>query len=214
MKIKLNPLFLLLAGCCFWGCKTFETAQIDLRNPSFEDTPQFSMPPDDWIDMGFPGETPPDVQPGFFGCTTKAHDGETYLGMVARDTKTNESLGQRFEEGIVMQKGKNYSFSLSLAHSKRFISLSKLTNKASNFDEPVKLVIWSMSKKTPHKRLELLAESPLIGHEEWRTYTFSMTPEKGHCYGIVLEVFWGNGPNEQTNGNILVDNCSSIILEE
>jgi hypothetical protein len=100
MKIKINLLCLLLAGYCFLGSGHLKTTQIDLKNPSFEDSPRAGMPPDDWTDMGFPGETPVDVQPGFYKCTTKAHHGQTYLGMVVRDNATNEAVGQMFGEGL------------------------------------------------------------------------------------------------------------------
>ncbi len=214
MKIKFTPWCFLLVACCFLSGRLVEVTKIDLKNPSFEGEPRAGEPPDDWTDMGFPGETPPDVQPGFFECTMKAHDGSTYLAMVVRDNETNEAVGQMFSNGFTMQKGKTYSFSLSLAQSKNYVSISRLTSQKRNFDKPVKLAIWSLTKNSLYEGVELLAESPLINHSDWRTYAFTMTPEKDDCYGIILEVYWASKPDRSTSGHILVDNCSSIILEE
>jgi hypothetical protein len=113
----------------------------------------------------------------------------------------------------MMQQGKTYSFSLSLAQSQNYVSISKSTYETQNFDKPVKLAIWSLSKRSP-KGVELLAQSPLINHSDWRTYTFTMTPEKEDCYGIILKAQWASEWSKGTNGNILIDNCSQIILQE
>jgi len=58
-----------------------------LPNPSFEGTPQPEIPPAGWA-ICTPGNSTPDVQPGNFGVYLPPSDGNTYLGMAARDNYT------------------------------------------------------------------------------------------------------------------------------
>ena len=74
---------------------------IELNNPSFEDFARASKEPRGWYDCGFPGETPPDVQPsGGFEVFKPAYEGRTYLGMVVRDNDTWESVAQRLSRPL------------------------------------------------------------------------------------------------------------------
>ena len=68
---------------------------IVLDNPSFEGKPGSSRVPEGWSSCGPAGETDPDIQPGFFGCTLKAAEGSSFVGMVTRDNYTWESLSQK-----------------------------------------------------------------------------------------------------------------------
>lgn len=101
---------------------------IYLTNPSFEDMPRHSIAPSGWYDCGFPGESPPDVQPnGEFGVTKPANHGATYLGMVVRDNDTWESVSQKLSRPL--KRGQCYEFSLDLARSELYISLSRANNR-------------------------------------------------------------------------------------
>ncbi|HAD11624.1 MAG TPA: OmpA family protein, partial [Saprospirales bacterium] len=73
--------FLLLSFTC-----SGLTAQdvIRLKNPGFESEPEFGVVPEHWINLGSTSETPPDIQPGFFGVVDKPYEGKTYLGLVVR----------------------------------------------------------------------------------------------------------------------------------
>jgi hypothetical protein len=205
--LKINCL--VVAGFCLLG-SSIQSEEINLINPSFEDVPQAGIPPYMWTDMGFEGETPPDVQPGFFGCKKKAYDGDTYLGLVTRDNETYEAVGQMFQNGAFIQVLAEYKFSLYLARSKQFESISKTINQKVNFDAPVKLRIWALDRTG--KRSELLDETDTIMEYDWFEYSFVLLPRKADYYGIVLEVYWEDETQIFKNGHLLIDHCSSIQL--
>lgn len=99
---------------------------IHFENPSFEDNPHDSYVPKGWYDCGFEQSSPPDVQPNnrhFLQMT--AHNGETFLGMVTRDNKTWERIGQSLRQPIVA--GKCYAVAIALAKSPIYLSYSSLT---------------------------------------------------------------------------------------
>jgi len=219
MKIRLWNIFLLLfllIGYC-------SPAQdvIHLNNPSFEDVPHvggdmYNRGPDGWYDCGFPGETPPDIQPNlepfkepFFGVTQRATDGKTYLGMVVRDNDTYEAIGQRFEKAI--EGGKKYAFNVYLSRSSTYVSLGRTEHsrgKPVNYTEPIKLRIWGGSRYCD--REELLAESPLIKSSFWKDYELIFEPKENHRY-IMFEAYYDELRANSYCGHILVDDCSRIV---
>lgn len=196
--------------------------EIPLVNPSFEGYPARGTKDIDfklsgWFDCApdyFRGQTPPDVQPGtmdFFDVTTLPVDGETYLGMVTRQNETWELVSQRLMSPL---KGGNcYSFHIDLARSETYVSqlLNEVdTTKKFNFNKPVVLRIWG-GRNLSDKR-ELLAESPAIGHTDWRTYSFEFNVKRDHDF-FILEAFYKTPTLLPYNGNILLDNASPFIRQ-
>jgi hypothetical protein len=178
-----------------------------LRNPSFEeDKPAAGIEPDGWLNMGAPGETPPDIQPGFFDVQLKAQDGKTYLGLATRDNNTWEGVGQ-WLDGF-LQKDSSYTFSLYLARSNSFISISRATQKEASYNAPTVLKIWGVNSTTQQE--ELLAESVPVSHSQWTLYTFTLKPTVADFDEINLMAYYAPG-FEQKNGNLLIDNCSAIV---
>ncbi|RMF22470.1 MAG: OmpA family protein, partial [Bacteroidetes bacterium] len=182
---------------------------IELFNPSFEDFPRYGNPPRGWYDCGFPGETPPDVQPlpdGQFQVSKPAKDGNTYLGIVVRDNDTWEMVAQRLSRPL--EKGKCYVFSLQLARSEVYRSQSRTTNELVNYTTPCKLRIWGGSNYC--QKVELLAESQTVINTTWKEYNFRFEPKQTHQY-IMLEAFYDTPVLFPYNGNILVDKASPIL---
>ena len=178
-----------------------------LKNPSFEDDkPAAGIVPKGWINMGAPGETPPDIQPGMFEVNLKAQDGKTYLGLVTRDNNTWEGVGQQLDG--FLRKDSSYTFSLYLARSNSFISMSKATLKESTYNAPTILKIWGVNTTTQQD--ELLAESVTVSHSAWTPYSFTLQPTVADFDEIDLMVYYAPG-FEQKNGNLLIDNCSQIV---
>ena len=203
--------FLVLCAAMLSGAK----AQVDtiyLRNSSFEDFPGHSQGVRNWIDCGFPGETPPDVQPfpssqvAAWGQLIPAHDGNTYLGMVVRDNDTYERVCQRLSQPL--QQGKCYQFSVFLTSSDHYISQSHKTRRLANYIKPTVLRIWGGNDYCD--RRELLSESETIDNKVWKKYEFDFNPEGNYSY-IMLEAFYKTPTLIVYNGNILVDNASAII---
>lgn len=185
---------------------------IFLTNPSFEDVPQQGRQPRGWEDCGFPGETPPDVQPSgqssfaFFEVVKPAYKDSTYLGMVVRDNDTWEMVSQRLSSQL---KGGNcYEFSLYLCRSELYVSQSRVNFQEANYTTPAKLRIWGGSSYCNKK--ELLAETSAIINTRWLKYDFKFKPKETHSY-IVLEAFYNTPVLFPYNGNVLVDNASPII---
>lgn len=195
----------------FGGTSNFAQAQeqkIQLKNPSFEDTPRHSQTPKDWIDCGFPGESEPDVQPsGEFGVTMLPQDGDTYLGLVVRDNSTWERVSQRLSGP--MEGGKCYEFSIYLAKSPQYLSQSRVTEEKVNYVRNAKLRIYGGFSSC--HRQQLLAESPLISSYNWRQFNFKFEPTDDFTY-ITFEAFYQTPNLFPYNGNILLDNASALTV--
>ena len=197
----MKKLLLVLLCICFL---TDASAQECLLagNPSFEDHSRHGKPPKGWYDCGFPRETPPDVLPGsFFNVTLEPYDGKSYLGMVVRDNSTWESVSQRTLK--TLQKDSTYNLSIYLARSELYISVSRVTDEAINYNEPAILRIWG--GKGYCDKQQLLGETaPIINHE-WEEYNFTFRPTDDWRY-ITLEAYYDpSRENAPYCGNILLD---------
>jgi len=184
-----------------------------LQNPSFEDKPAAGKPPKGWYDCGFPGESPPDVQPAdnlslnpFFEVTQTAQDGDTYLGLVFRDNDTWEMVSQRLSTPL--EAGKCYEFSIYLCKSAVYKSLSRKTNEEELYTTPGKFKIWGGSGYC--NKLELLDQTPVIKNTRWIQYNFQFKPTKNISH-LVFEAHYNTPVLFPTNGNLLVDNASPIF---
>ncbi|TVQ44524.1 MAG: OmpA family protein [Saprospirales bacterium] len=189
----------------------FELDTVLLTNPSFEDEPRNSVPPWGWIDCGFRGETPPDVHPIYppsegWRVTMAAQDGKTYMGMVVRDNDTWERVSQPING--TLQKGKCYEFSIWLARSPSYVSLSHMTGQPTNYTTPTVLRIWGGESLCD--RSSLLAESAAVRNHSWEEYHFQFNPSSDYEF-IMLEVYYETPVLFPYNGNLLLDNSSPII---
>lgn len=170
-------------------------SQITLDNPSFEGETQDATTPGGWhpCELG----TTPDILPGYWGVKLEADDGDSYLGLITRKDGTWESVGQRLSEP--MKSGNCFSFSLMLANSKDY----------SGYNKAVKLKIWG--GKTSCSKDQLLGESGYINHAEWKSYQFKFFSKMDLNY-IIFEAQYMDGIYFYYQGNILLDNCSTIDM--
>jgi outer membrane protein OmpA-like peptidoglycan-associated protein len=136
----------------------------------------------------------------------KAQAGRTFLGMVARDNDTWEAVSQQLTSPLL--KGQCYSFSLWLSRSKRYYSLRKSGLDTVEYTTPVKIRVWGGIRGCDKR--ELLAESTLIDHSEWKRYDFKLKPTQ-NLGMIMIEAFYKTPSLNAYNGNILIDNASDII---
>ncbi len=184
---------------------------IELTNPSFEDFPRISKPPRGWYDCGFSNESPPDVHPvqdgGEFRVMNEAQDKETYLGLVVRDNDTWESVAQRLT--LPLKAGKCYTFSIYIARSITYESQSRVTGERANYATPARLRIWGGNGYC--EKAQLLGETKEIINTRWLKREFKFEP-KVDVYYITLEAFYKTPTLFPYNGNILLDNASSIRL--
>lgn len=200
-------------------CYVFLTVQlyaqdsIKIRNASFEGTPTCCKAPNEWFNCGNVQESPPDIHPYefkeefLFGVDTKTYHGKTYLGMVVRDNKTNESISQQLDDSLIA--GQCYLVTIYLCRSDTYKSMrsNSYSTELFNYTTPCVLSIWGGDSYCDHK--QLLAESSAVQSTEWQKYEFKLHPKTNMNY-IELEAYYEPTSISDYNGNILVDNMSAI----
>jgi outer membrane protein OmpA-like peptidoglycan-associated protein len=186
-----------------------EEGTIFLRNPSFEDMPRNSEPPLGWTNCGFPGETPPDIHPDpkfEFSVSKKPFDQNTYLGMVTRENETYESVGQQLGEPMV--GGQCYEFRIHLARSEVYLSRSRITGAPSNYNTPIKLVIYGGYSICD--RGQEIGSSPVVSNYDWQEFRIKLKPGEDYTH-IILEASYKKPVMFPYNGNLLLDNVRPIV---
>lgn len=207
MKTIITLLLFILSTSLIFSQSAKSNKVIRLINPSFEGIPQPGKTPKGWQNCGFPGETPPDIQPEpTFLVTAKPQHGNTYLGMVVRDNDTWERVGQKLSSPIMANQC--YQFSIHLQRSETYRSRSHVTTEVAAYTTPTKLKIWGGNKYCA--KAECLIESKVILHNFWEMYTFSVKAKEQHKY-ILLEVFYEEPILFPYNGNLLLDNASDFV---
>jgi outer membrane protein OmpA-like peptidoglycan-associated protein len=182
-----------------------EEGLIFLRNASFEDMPRNSAAPSGWTNCGAPGETPPDIHPDpefAFKVGMTAQHGNTFLGMVTRDTETWESIGQQLTERMVADQC--YQFDIQLARSRVYFSMSRITRQPTNYVTPIRLRIWGGYSVCD--KVQLLGESALVANYDWAPYRLKLSPKADFTH-LILEAYYPEAILLPINGNILLDNA-------
>ena len=190
--MRLSLFLSLSLGLSLFSSLSLSSQSIELLNPSFEDEPADATTPQGWT--ACKEGTTPDILPGFWGVYTTPSDGETYVGLITRQNSTWESIGQRLTAPL--KKGTCYDWSLDLAHSDTY----------SGYNGPIKLRVWISKLKC--QKDQLIYESPLIEHLDWKTYRIKFTPNDEYRY-ILLEAYHSDPPF-QYQGNILIDRIQEI----
>ena len=178
---------ILLAVCAAKG-------QIKLQNPSFEGLPQENEPPAGWgiCNAG----SSPDVQPGVWGVTLPAADGNSYVGLTTRADGTVEDLTQKLNQPL--RTNECYEMSLKLARSSVY----------AGFRLPVRLRVWGST--SPCERTELLATTRLVKNTTWETFKLSFYIKENAYQYLIFEPYYGAGVRQPYKGNLLLDDCSEL----
>lgn len=189
-------------------CLTQDAELILLNNPSFEDLASPSRPPLSWFFCGNRDESPPDIQPnGIFGPTPPPAHGKTYLGMVARDNGTYESVGQRLLKP--MKGGACYRWTVQALRAPHYISTSRDNPiTPSDYNNPLILRIWGGNAVCDHA--ELLSQSPPILDTNWQSLEFILQPNTDYSF-LILEAYYYKRIGDQYNGNIMLDQASPVL---
>ncbi len=183
-------------------------ATLSLKNPSFEGEAGGGRTPDQWEDCGFLEESPPDVHPcGQFGVTQQAADGQSFLGLVARDNDSWECVGQQLQEPL--QADSCYQLILQACRSEKYESFSQASGQPADFNTPLLLRLWAGFKDKNREGFELLTETPAIAHTDWREYSLSFSPGRNYDY-LYLEAYYDKSRPGPYNGNVLVDDLSAL----
>ncbi len=198
--------FVLLL-CCTGILQAQES--IHFKNPSFEDHPHINRTPKEWVDCGFPGESPPDTYPsGDYDVTKNAYDGRTYLGLVTRDNDTWEAVSQQLSSPL--ERGQCYRFSIFLARSPVLNSVSRKSPERhdAKYITPVVFRIWG--GRSPCDKQELLAVTEPIKSVDWEEYFFNLSPTNDDVTHLLFEVYYSDQYGASYNGNLLLDKASMM----
>lgn len=212
-----------LSGICIAICLCIgltlhgQEEVVYLKNPSFEGIPRaggatyHGISAAGWIDCGgimFPSETPPDIHPGnFFRVQKPAQEGNTYIGLVARENESWESVSQLLSQPL--EQGKCYSINLFLSRSDNYVNRMTTDDSEDVKSQGDPLVLRVYGGLRPCEKKQLLAESQLVSHTDWRNYEFEF--EAGvNTYYITFEAFYKTPVLLPYNGNLLIDNISPI----
>lgn len=221
MRITSSLLLIILCVVVF-SDSLWAQNKIHLANPSFEGIPHRGGSNlsyiAGWQDCGpsrFPGETPPDLHPGFdikgsfWENEMPASDGITYLGVVTRDNDTWEGLSQRLL--VPLEAGKCYEFSMELAASSKYLSRSaKMRSDTTRVSFTNGIMLRVVGGSGYCSEREVLLESPLITHNSWKTYNFRFESTFEHRY-ITVEAYYKPLTFLPYNGHVLVDNLSPFV---
>ena len=165
------------------------------ENSSFEGKPKPNACPKNWSSYA-PNSTP-DIQPGAWQVASPAaHDGDTYIGLIAREDGSCEDIGQPLAQPL--KAGKCYIFSIWLAHATHYAGYSM----------PLRINVWGGA--TAGAKTQLLGASGGVENEVWQEVKFQFTPAADIRF-ITFEADYAPGTMFKYKGNILLDHLSPII---
>lgn len=177
-------------------------AQVIIANMSFEGPRRQDIPPSGWEPCNT--FSSPDTQPGFWEVTKAASHGSTYISLITRGNLgpyANNNEGIQTQLLMPFLKDSIYELSIDLSFSKEFGHAVGFGDFL-RYDTPAKLRI--SGGLTSCSKSELLWESPVIGHEDWKNYRFQLHPKTTTINYLVFEAAYADGSTYF--GNILFDN--------
>lgn len=189
-KKHINLIIILLLGGFSW---LHAQKTIELTNGSFEGEPHDAINPEGWESCGY--NSTPDILPGPWGVYQKPTDGYTFLGLISRENNTWETIEQKLVKPL--KKGQCYKFTVDLSRSPAYAGYAK----------PVRFRVWASTNSC--ERMQMIALSPTVEHNEWRTYPFMFFAEEGYKY-IIIECFYKEDTVIPYRGNILIDNFTNF----
>lgn len=197
----------------FFGCIIYLTSisaqqVVLLNNGSFErDGAAFnSKVPMGW-ELLAGSETPPDLLPNEESrVETLAPEGKYYLGLLVRSNRTTEAIGQRLNG--TLYKDTVYQLRFMAARSPQYYAQERISQRDVNFDMPVIIRVYGGAQTGVAP--ELLAETPAVGHYEFKDYLVSFKP-KANCNYLVFQAYYDARFSKPYNGHVLIDDISDIV---
>ncbi len=196
--VSITFFLLLTTGKIFSQCNPAPV--INFVNPSFEGTAQPHITPSPWTEC-MSGQTP-DTQPGDWGVTLPATNGNTYLGLVAQPSAGwQEGASEQLSSPFIA--GTTYTFTVDLANAQQSDASSGIVPGcaecqiwggfgACDDNTGTGVLLWSSGNITPY--------------DVWQTYNVTFTPTQNFTWVMIRINSLGctDGPY------ILVDNISPI----
>ncbi|MFN4121971.1 MAG: T9SS type A sorting domain-containing protein [Flavobacteriales bacterium] len=179
-------------------------------NDSFEGFQQANVPPNHWNNCNDGSTT--DTQPGAFGVNQLASHGKTYISLVTREVSqpgTAETVWAKLVKPL--QKDSCLTFGIDLCVSNEFRAAVNGSNV--QFNNPCRLRVWGFNNSCENKdEFELLWESDIISHFNWRTYNIECKPKNGTVTKIAFQAWFIDTLNIK-NGALMLDNMRQIPVE-
>ncbi|MEM9885045.1 MAG: hypothetical protein AAF849_04070 [Bacteroidota bacterium] len=196
---------------CFLNVVLFaqEGDMLLLDNPSFEGVAEANASPEGWYDCGFEGEFVHIIYAGYStsaGIKQRAAVGKTYIGLVVRDNQTWEGIGQSLTKPL--EVGACYEFHLRLSQSKQFFARDRFGERQAHHS-PAKIKI--IGGNAACEGIELLAETEVVDHYQWRDYAFVLSPQASEMTHLKIESYYLGDSLLPYNGHVLIDHASFLI---
>ncbi|MCC7244570.1 MAG: hypothetical protein IT269_02730 [Saprospiraceae bacterium] len=199
--------------------------EIQFANPSFERAGRYASTTG-WFVWQDELEASPSIEPGH---SIKEGEKSAAEGRFFAVLLTDEGKSHSISQNIfpALKKDTTYAVSISLSRMKKFKFLHSgvgykyhfssttqvltkrtyASKKREAFDDASQqLCIWGVNHQD--SQAELLAQSPLIDHTEWKTYTFHLKPQSFDCQQIYFSI--QNNQDKNSKGHLLIDDCSLI----
>ena len=162
--------------------------KILIPNGSFEGTPKIGAEPKFWKSCG--ANSTADLMPGPWDVKQKPKDGNSYLGLTAREDKTYESISCRLPSPIM--KDSCYSFKVDLCRSAAYAGYNGVG-------------VFRVWGGTSHcDKIQLLAVSDPISNYEWKNFVFTFIAKDEYDY-ISIECYYKKPSLFHYRANILID---------
>jgi|GEM_PF-1171557 len=176
---------------------------INIDNGSFEGVPSKGIAPSGWVACQS-GQSP-DIQPGNFGVSLPASDGNTYAGLYYIDTIKHPNLGS-WQEGLTQQLATPLKPG-SVYHSSVDLSNSSTTDSGL---EPgcASLEIWGGFSECDHAEL-LWTSGNISNYDAWQNYQISFLPAAAYTF-ITIQI---KGLGCSGMPYILVDHFQPLVEE-
>jgi hypothetical protein len=229
LHFKKSGIFVLsvLTFVVFISLETVAQDTIFIMNPSFEGVPKkgrllskeeqseisskknklyTSFDMEGWKDCGCEYCTPPDIHSdSIWGNTLEPADGKTYLGLVARDNETFESVSQELSAPLL--SGKCYCLDLYVAKADHYWSHSNITNLEVNYNKSLVLELFG-GDYFCHQFRYLVTSQP-VNNTEWNQIKLCFKAKYKMNY-LTINATWKRPILVAYNGNVLIDGLSHI----
>jgi len=193
----------LLVLILLTGSNTAHAQRVTV-NDGFEGPPAHHVPPPGWNNCN-DGVSTVDTQPGVLNNTVPASQGSNYISMVTREFNppgTVETLWATLFEPF--KKDHCYTLKLDLTLSHSYYGTLNWTDYY--FDNPCKLQVFGLNGDCAvPDQIELLWQSDIINHFEWRTFEIPVSPQTATFNQIELRVDFAESGNFK-NSALLIDN--------
>lgn len=173
--------------------------QILIENNSFEKRQRKTRRPGSW----FACDEEPMIKEEI-GVKTKARNGRKFLSLLAFDDGYKESLSQQISP---LLEGNSYYMTVSLAKSAEYLATDPMEDERADFSKGLQFQLWAGTDMC--EEMQLLIETPVVNHEDWKQYKISFIAED-NWDNITISVSHKD-KNQPYKGHLLIDQLSDIL---